>query len=1121
MNLALNRLSLLFALLLFPLVCRATTPSFLVGTTSTDAYPYYGSSGSYTSVPVGKTLVVPIAISGSGPMTYTVTSSKHGVVPIIKTGYPVMNIHVTYSGTTGAFGLVYPFTGGTDGGVAYAGLITGTDGDLYGTTETGGTDNFGTAYKITTTGSLTTLYTFTDGTDGANPYAGVIPGAGGLYFGTTVNGGNGFGTVYQVSTTGSFSTLWVFTNGTDGGMPYGGLVTGTDGLLYGTTKTGGAYGFGTVYQLTKSGSLTTLYPFTGGTDGAYPESQLVQGSNGEFYGTTVAGGASSAGTVFEITNTGSLTTLHAFTSGSDGGSPYAGLIAGESGLFYGTTEAGASGYGTVYEMTTSGSVVTLHAFTGPADGGNPFGGVLLASDGNLYGTTETDGSNNFGTIYQVTSSGSFATLYTFTGGSDGGHPYAALVEGGTNDLFGTTTTGGADNKGTIFQIPLPNVGQFSGTMKFALLRDVAPKATGYIGGYAQAGYYNGLDFFRISNLEYGSDTGATAFIAQGGDPTNTGTSSPTFTYDNEYSPSLVFSGAGQLALANSGIDPSTLHGTNGSQFFISQGPSRFLDFSYTVFGQLISGFDVMSNVMSVPLKTPAGNVAPSSPVSPVEMDSVTVSEDNTDAILLLTGAGYLPNGATITVSAKDPSGNKAVTTSGTTNTPNLSFSMSTTNDTSIDPPFIEPVPNYNLALHQKVTIPFKTVDLDFNYLTTSAFSLSYFSSASVKQSGNSVTVAPGSGVLIDSVDLGFFASQPFVGGTNVATATVGLGMGSLTAVPALLTGTPGGLVAATGAGVSGSAIGTFIASNPQSIPADFTTTVNWGDGTLTTGTADTYVVNSSRYPTGYDVVAPSGHSYANPGVYPVNVTISDSNGGILQVNNTAVVSAGPIYASGRTFTAGKGLANGLVGTFVDSTAGTTEAKYKATINWGDGAVGQGTVHGSGGNFEVYGKHQYSGGTTYPVDVTISATNGNTGYAWSVAQLTGVPSRQPPISQSHITGEVSNPGYNGNLLDEEVTLVNSGNLPSGPITLRFYLSPDSSTDPINSAAIQLAVGNGSTYNTPSIAPGAAIQGSVSNIALPSNVVAVGKYIIMEVITSDPIANHLAYPHAFADPYPLVE
>ncbi len=157
-----------------------------------------------------------------------------------------------------------------------------------------------------------------------------------------------------------------------------------------------------------------------------------------------------------------------------------------------------------------------------------------------------------------------------------------------------------------------------------------------------------------------------------------------------------------------------------------------------------------------------------------------------------------------------------------------------------------------------------------------------------------------------------------------------------------------------------------------------------------------------------------------------------------------------------------------------------------------------------------------------MDVTVrSLINGDSGYAWSTAKLSGVPTRQPPFAQSHVNGQIGNPGYNGNYIDEEVTLFNSGNLPSGPISLKFYLSPDANTQPISSAAIPLSVANRSTYNTPSIPAGSAIEGSVSQIALPTNVISRGKYIIMQVITSDPVANHMDYPRAFADPFPLID
>jgi len=1118
MNLALNRLAPLLALcgLLQPPARAANPPVFLTGSSQSDPYPYYAS---FNSVPVGKTLVVPIAVSGSGPLTYTVTSTSPVLAPIVKTGYPVMKIHVTYSGTTGTLATLYSFTGGDDGGNPIAGLLTGIDSLLYGTTETGGSSGFGTAYQITTSGSFSTLHTFATGTDGANPYAGLITGTVGNLYGTAETGGTGgFGTVYQLNTSGTFTTLYSFPGASDGANPYGGVVTGTDGLLYGTTSNGGAHSLGTVYSVSTSGSFNPLYSFTGGSDGSHPQSTLIQAANGNFYGTAVTGGSSSAGTIFEVTSGGALTPIHSFNPGVDGASPYAGLITGTDGNFYGTTETGGTGgYGTVYRLSTSGSVTTLHAFTDGTDGGNPYAGLLQGSDGNFYGTTETGGTGGAGTIYQLASSGSFATLYSFTGGSDGGNPRAALTESTPGVLFGTTTTSGTGGHGTVFEIPFPNTGAFSGTMAFALLRDMAPVTTGYIAGFAQAGYYNGLDFFRITNLL--ASQGGSGFIAQAGDPTNTGTGNPGFTFDNEFSPSLIFTGQGQLAMANAGYNPNTYRGTNGSQFFITESPTRTLDFGYTIFGQLLTGFDVMQKVMAVPLKSTSDGSNPTSPVTPVVMDSVTVSEDNTDAILLVSGAGYLPNGATLTVNATDPGNNKAVSLSGTVQTPGLSFSMVSQNDTFNDPPFLIPDPNVNLGLHLGVTLPIRPVDLEYDYLISGAGDLSFFSATSVSQTG---VVTPNVTSPIGSVNVGLYTYQPFISGSNESAVTVGLGLGNLTPLPALLSGTPGGPVLSATATVTGSAYGGFLAQNPLNVAADFTASINWGDGHLTTGSNSVTVARSPDYPTGYSILAPAGHSYTNPGIYPVNVTVSDSNGGLLEVQNTAVVSPGPIYPGGRTFTASKGLASGLVATFVDHSPNVVASDYTASINWGDGSVGSGIIRGFGSNYQIYGVHRYAAGTLYPVDFTVTdQQNGATAYGWSVAQLTGVPTRQPPYSQSHITGEIGNPGFNGDFLSEEVTLVNSGNLPSGPIALKFFLSPNANTDPIDASAIQLRVGKGGTYNTPSILAGSALEGSVSPITLPANAVTRGKFIIMQVITSDPIAIHMAYPHAFADPYPLIE
>jgi uncharacterized repeat protein (TIGR03803 family) len=232
----------------------------------------------------------------------------------------------------------------------------------------------------------------------------------------------------------TFTTLLSF-SGPDGENPYGGLVQGTDGNLYGTTKFGGASGLGTVFKITPSGALTTLYNFcsqAGCTDGHGPMAGLVQATNGDFYGTTVYGGANTnpdapdgGGTVFEITPRGELTVLYSFCSQSgctDGEYPVAGLIQASNGDFYGTTSsAGANcSYpcgGTIFKITPSGTLTTLHSFCsqpGCTDGGAPFAGLVQAADGDLYGTTSEGGADGQdGTVFKITPSGTLTTLYSF------------------------------------------------------------------------------------------------------------------------------------------------------------------------------------------------------------------------------------------------------------------------------------------------------------------------------------------------------------------------------------------------------------------------------------------------------------------------------------------------------------------------------------------------------------------------------------------------------------------------------------------------------------------------------------------------------------------------------------
>ncbi len=359
------------------------------------------------------------------------------------------------------FTVLHTFNG-TDGANSYTGLVQGTDGNLYGTTIDGGANGGGNVFKITASGKLTPLYDFCpqgNCADGQYPVSTLIEGADGSFYGTTQSGGTvGDGTIFKITPKGKLTTLHSF-NGGDGAAPYGALVLARDGNFYGTANLGGPHDLGTVFKITPSGKLTTLYTFcsqTGCSDGQSPLGELIQASDGNFYGITHAGGNSSChdgcGTVFKITPKGKLTTLHAFNE-TDGEYPYGGVVEVDNGMFYGTTGGGGSGtWGTVFKMTASGTVTTLHNFIG-TDGANPYA-ITVGSDGNLYGTTSAGGrKTNDGTLFKITPSGTFTELHKFDG-QDGKYLFAGLMQATNGRFYGTTYFGGTDDDGTVFSLGL-------------------------------------------------------------------------------------------------------------------------------------------------------------------------------------------------------------------------------------------------------------------------------------------------------------------------------------------------------------------------------------------------------------------------------------------------------------------------------------------------------------------------------------------------------------------------------------------------------------------------------------------------------------------------------------------
>jgi uncharacterized repeat protein (TIGR03803 family) len=596
----------------------------LYGTT-----PFNGANGSGT--------VFAVNSDGTGFTTlYSLTGGNDGASPTsnLIQGPGGRLYGTTTGGGVNGFGTVFAinpdgtnfatlcsFSGTNDGAFPSGGLILGTDGRLYGTTPGSvfsSNNSFGTVFAINLDGTgFTTLYTFANGNDGANPYGGVIQGTDGRLYGTTADWGGGTGTVFAINPDGTgFTTLYSFTGGNDGGNPYVGLIQGTDGHLYGTTASGGTNNEGAVFALNPDGTdFITLYNFTGGSDGLSPQGGLFQGTDGRLYGSAQNGGITTFGTLFAISsqvvlagtnatvtvaatgtaplsyqwqfngadiagatgatltitnvtaaNAGSYTVvvsnaegsaastsamltvtlppppatpvftppagtystvqsvfisslgatsiyyttdgstptiastlytgaisipttttlsaigvnpgglspvmsgvyvihippqvtsqpafslLHDFT-GSDGSAPYGELLQGTDGRLYGTTQGGGVGGGTVFTMNADGTgFITLHSFTfNGNDGTSPSGSLIQGTDGRLYGTTYGGGASDFGTVFAINPNGTgFATLYSFTNGSDGAQPFGSLLQGTDGRLYGTTNSGGPNGVGTVF-----------------------------------------------------------------------------------------------------------------------------------------------------------------------------------------------------------------------------------------------------------------------------------------------------------------------------------------------------------------------------------------------------------------------------------------------------------------------------------------------------------------------------------------------------------------------------------------------------------------------------------------------------------------------------------------------
>jgi uncharacterized repeat protein (TIGR03803 family) len=342
----------------------------------------------------------------------------------------------------------------SDGANPQAGLIL-SGSTLYGTARDGGGWGAGMVFSVNTDGTgFTTLHSFTLGSDGASPIAGLILSGNTLYGTAWQGGGSRLGTVFSVNTDGtSFTILHTFSGGSDGAYPCAGLIL-SGHALYGTTE-------GTVFSVNTDGTgFTTLHTFSGGSYGVSTEAGLVLSGN-TLYGTAAYGGSSGNGTVFAINTDGTgFTTLHSFTAlassqstNSDGANPYSTVILSGNTLYGTAANGGGSGLGAVFSVNTDGTgFIILHTFSGGSDGGYPLSDGLILSGNVLYGMADHGGRWGYGTVFSVNTDGTgFTTLHTFSGGSDGANPIAGLILSG-NTLYGTASGGGSSGDGVVFRL---------------------------------------------------------------------------------------------------------------------------------------------------------------------------------------------------------------------------------------------------------------------------------------------------------------------------------------------------------------------------------------------------------------------------------------------------------------------------------------------------------------------------------------------------------------------------------------------------------------------------------------------------------------------------------------------
>jgi len=379
-------------------------------------------------------------------------------------------------GRAQTFTVLHYFAGNGDGAEPTAGVLVDPRGDIYGTTNRGGSFNYGTVFRLDANGQEALLHNFLGG-EGLFPSGSLIPDSAGNLYGETLDGGapegggcaHGCGTVFRGNNNGTGAVLYSFAGTTDGGAPSGGLIRDAAGNLYGTTENGGIescyvqYGCGVIFKLDATNHETVLYEFTDGVDGKMPDG-IIADVAGNLYGTTYDGGIYGIGCVYELSATGAFTVLYSFPGGADSSVPNGHLVMDAAGNLYGTTSSAfdSEGYGIVFKLDPAGNLTVLYNFLVASDGEYP-NSLVMDSAGNLYGVTLGGGTGSgcyygsCGTVFKLDTQGTKTILHNFTG-ADGELPNS-LTMGGPGNLYGTTLGGGKGSAcsyyhgcGTVFEL---------------------------------------------------------------------------------------------------------------------------------------------------------------------------------------------------------------------------------------------------------------------------------------------------------------------------------------------------------------------------------------------------------------------------------------------------------------------------------------------------------------------------------------------------------------------------------------------------------------------------------------------------------------------------------------------